>query len=66
MTLQPISLERCSYCEKPSDELVTYVDGVSICLACRTKEQARIAAVEAEYRAVYGDSPLAAWQAEGR
>ena len=56
MTLQPVSLEACSYCGKPSEELVTYVDGVAICLGCRAKEQARIAASDAAYAAAGFDS----------
>ena len=55
----------CSYCEKPSDALVTYTDGLSICLDCRTREQARI---EAAFREAYGPEfdRLATHQAEGR
>lgn len=55
----------CSYCERPSDALVTYTDGASICLDCRAKEQARIAAA---FREEYGPdyAELATYQAEGR
>ena len=55
----------CAYCEKPSDALVTYSDGVSICLQCRTKEQAR---AEQLYREQYGPDydKLATYNAEGR
>ena len=55
----------CGYCEKPSDALVTYSDGLSICLACREREQER---VEVAFREAYGPNydKLAAHQAEGR
>ena len=56
---------RCSYCERESDVLVTYADGVSVCLPCRSAERER---VEAAFRDVYGPeyANLATWQAEGR
>ena len=56
---------RCSYCERETDVLVTYGDGVSVCLPCRAAEQSR---VEAEFRKVYGPgyAELATYQAEGR
>ena len=34
----------CGYCSKPSDALLTYRDGLSICPACRDREQQRYAA----------------------
>lgn len=37
------ALDGCAYCGKPSDDLVTYSDGASICLACRSREQRRYA-----------------------
>ena len=62
--VSPISLETCSYCQQPSDELVTYVDGVAICLACRAREQKRIdeAYADAGYGAM---GPLEQWAADG-
>ena len=56
---------RCSYCERETDVLVTYADGVSLCLTCRTAEQTR---VEDAFRDVYGPdfAALATYQAEGR
>lgn len=56
---------RCGYCEQEADVLVTYADGVSICLPCRAKEQER---VEQAFRDVYGPdyAALATYQAEGR
>jgi hypothetical protein len=55
----------CDYCETPSDALVTYSDGATICLACRQREQTR---VEAAFREAYGPDfdTLATYQAEGR
>ena len=32
----------CAYCNRPSDELVTYDDGVSICPPCRQREVDRL------------------------
>lgn len=56
---------RCSYCEQEADVLVTYADGVSVCLTCKSKEQDRIALA---FRDVYGPdyAELATYQAEGR
>ena len=56
---------RCSYCERATDVLVTYADGVSVCLPCRAAERER---VEDEFKKVYGPeyANLATWQAEGR
>ena len=34
----------CGYCAEPSNALVTYSDGLSICLPCRAREQERYAA----------------------
>jgi hypothetical protein len=55
----------CDYCGKPSDVVVTYTDGVTICLPCKAKEQERVAAA---FRDVYGPdfAELATYQAEGR
>lgn len=55
----------CERCELPSDVLVTYSDGTTICLTCREKEQARVAAA---FREAYGPDydALATYQAEGR
>jgi hypothetical protein len=56
---------RCAYCERETDVLVTYGDGVSLCLPCRTGEQRR---VEQAFRDVYGPdyAELATYQHEGR
>jgi hypothetical protein len=56
---------RCSYCERESDVLVTYADGVSVCLDCKAAERIRI---EAAFAEVYGPeyAELATYQAEGR
>lgn len=35
------AVDGCAYCGKPSDDLITYSDGASICLACRRREQQR-------------------------
>ena len=56
---------RCDYCERETDVLVTYGDGTSLCLPCRTREQERVADA---FRDVYGPdyANLATYQAEGR
>ena len=56
---------RCAYCERETDVLVTYGDGVSVCLPCKAAERNR---VEAAFAEVYGPeyAELATYQAEGR
>ena len=55
---------RCSYCERETDVLVTYADGVSVCLDCKAAERDRI---EAAFADVYGPeyAELATYQRGG-
>ena len=65
MSMPLIPEPRCTYCEQPSDVLVTYVDGVSICLGCREREQARVAGRRYAEAGFGGMQPLEQWHADG-
>ena len=58
------AVDGCAYCGKPSDALITYSDGTSICLACRKREEERYAAATGGdcTRCVYN----LAWHVDGQ